>query len=117
VLIKERQNRAKWLKRATKLFRCQTPQLDASTPELVPTVRVSVSRVPASRCQTPQLPNWRRTGEVLLEHIEDTSTFHVSEAEATRDFGALPRVRAGAEIIIERNACPVSEKGRTPTKR
>jgi prevent-host-death family protein len=34
---------------------------------------------------------------------------HVSEAEAASDFGVLlERVRAGAEIIIERDAEPVA---------
>jgi antitoxin (DNA-binding transcriptional repressor) of toxin-antitoxin stability system len=37
------------------------------------------------------------------------ATFHVSEAEATRDFAALlARVRAGAEIVIESNMSPVA---------
>lgn len=34
---------------------------------------------------------------------------HISEAEATSDFASLlERVRAGAEVIIERNAQPVA---------
>ena len=37
------------------------------------------------------------------------ATFHVSEAEAARDFAALlARVRAGEEIIIESNLAPIA---------
>jgi len=37
------------------------------------------------------------------------ATFHISEAEAMRDFGALlAHVRAGAEVVIENNLCPVA---------
>lgn len=33
----------------------------------------------------------------------------ISEAEAARDFAALmARVRSGAEVVIESNACPVA---------
>jgi antitoxin (DNA-binding transcriptional repressor) of toxin-antitoxin stability system len=36
-------------------------------------------------------------------------TIHISEAEAASDFaGLLARVRAGMEVIIERNAQPVA---------
>lgn len=35
------------------------------------------------------------------------ATFHISEAEAARDFaGLLARVRAGAEVVIEEPASP-----------
>jgi antitoxin (DNA-binding transcriptional repressor) of toxin-antitoxin stability system len=35
------------------------------------------------------------------------ATFHISEAEAARDFaGLLTRVRAGAEVVIEDGAWP-----------
>jgi prevent-host-death family protein len=37
------------------------------------------------------------------------ATFHISEAEATRDFAdLLARVRAGAEVVIESNAYPIA---------
>jgi antitoxin (DNA-binding transcriptional repressor) of toxin-antitoxin stability system len=37
------------------------------------------------------------------------ATFHISEVEAARDFAALlARVRAGAEVVIERDATPVA---------
>jgi antitoxin (DNA-binding transcriptional repressor) of toxin-antitoxin stability system len=37
------------------------------------------------------------------------ATFHISEAEATRDFAdLLARVRAGAEVVIESDAYPVA---------
>jgi antitoxin (DNA-binding transcriptional repressor) of toxin-antitoxin stability system len=37
------------------------------------------------------------------------ATFHISEAEAARDFaGLLARVRAGAEVVIEGEAFPVA---------
>jgi antitoxin (DNA-binding transcriptional repressor) of toxin-antitoxin stability system len=37
------------------------------------------------------------------------TTFHVSEAEAAREFaGLLARVRAGAEVVIEDGAHPVA---------
>lgn len=37
------------------------------------------------------------------------ATFHISEAEATRDFaGLLARVRAGAEVVIESDAHPIA---------
>lgn len=39
----------------------------------------------------------------------DMATFHISEAEAARDFaGLLARVRAGAEIIIESGSYPAA---------
>ena len=35
------------------------------------------------------------------------ATIHISEAEAARDFaGQMARVRAGAEIVIEKEASP-----------
>jgi hypothetical protein len=35
------------------------------------------------------------------------ATIHISEAEAARDFaGLMARVRAGAEIVIEKDASP-----------
>jgi antitoxin (DNA-binding transcriptional repressor) of toxin-antitoxin stability system len=37
------------------------------------------------------------------------AVIHISEAEATRDFGALlARVRAGAEVVIESGTLPVA---------
>lgn len=37
------------------------------------------------------------------------ATFHISEAEAARDFAALlARVRAGAEVVIEEDSRPVA---------
>lgn len=37
----------------------------------------------------------------------DMATIHISEAEAARDFaGLMARVRAGAEIVIEKDASP-----------
>ena len=37
------------------------------------------------------------------------ATFHISEAEAARDFaGLLARVRAGAEVVIEEDSRPVA---------
>ena len=37
------------------------------------------------------------------------ATFHISEAEAARDFaGLLARVRAGEEVVIESDARPVA---------
>jgi antitoxin (DNA-binding transcriptional repressor) of toxin-antitoxin stability system len=37
------------------------------------------------------------------------ATFHISEAEATRDFAdLLARVRAGAEVVIESDAYPIA---------
>jgi len=37
------------------------------------------------------------------------AVFHISEAEATRNFSALmERVRAGAEVVIEAGALPVA---------
>ena len=37
------------------------------------------------------------------------AAIHISEAEAASDFaGLLARVRAGAEVIIERNSMPVA---------
>jgi antitoxin (DNA-binding transcriptional repressor) of toxin-antitoxin stability system len=37
------------------------------------------------------------------------ATIRISEAEAARDFAAvLARVRAGAEVVIESDACPVA---------
>ncbi|MGO9339327.1 MAG: hypothetical protein ACLPY1_17665 [Terracidiphilus sp.] len=37
------------------------------------------------------------------------ATFHISEAEAVRDFaGLMTRVRAGAEVVIESGAHPVA---------
>ena len=37
------------------------------------------------------------------------ATFHISEAEAARDFaGLMARVRAGAEVVIESDAYPVA---------
>jgi antitoxin (DNA-binding transcriptional repressor) of toxin-antitoxin stability system len=37
------------------------------------------------------------------------ATFHISEAEAAREFaGLMARVRAGAEIVIENDARPVA---------
>jgi antitoxin (DNA-binding transcriptional repressor) of toxin-antitoxin stability system len=37
------------------------------------------------------------------------ATFHVSEAEAARDFAALlARVRAGEEVVIEGNLSPIA---------
>ena len=37
------------------------------------------------------------------------ATIHISEADAARDFaGLLARVRAGAEVVIERDAYPVA---------
>ena len=37
------------------------------------------------------------------------ATFHISDAEAARDFaGLLARVRAGEEIVIESDARPVA---------
>jgi prevent-host-death family protein len=39
----------------------------------------------------------------------DKPVIHISEAEATSDFaGVLARVRAGVEVIIERDARPVA---------
>jgi antitoxin (DNA-binding transcriptional repressor) of toxin-antitoxin stability system len=39
--------------------------------------------------------------------IESMGTIHMSEAEAARDFpGLMARVRAGAEIVIEKEASP-----------
>jgi antitoxin (DNA-binding transcriptional repressor) of toxin-antitoxin stability system len=41
--------------------------------------------------------------------IMSMATFHISEAEAARDFaGLLARVRAGAEVVIENDICPVA---------
>jgi antitoxin (DNA-binding transcriptional repressor) of toxin-antitoxin stability system len=37
------------------------------------------------------------------------ATFHISEAEASRDFaGLIARVRAGAEVVIDSGAYPVA---------
>lgn len=37
------------------------------------------------------------------------ATFHISEADAAREFaGLMARVRAGAEIVIESNSRPVA---------
>lgn len=37
------------------------------------------------------------------------ATFHISEAEAARDFaGLLARVRAGAEVVIEEDSRPIA---------
>lgn len=39
--------------------------------------------------------------------IVSMETIHISEAEAERDFsGLMARVRAGAEIVIEKEAAP-----------
>jgi antitoxin (DNA-binding transcriptional repressor) of toxin-antitoxin stability system len=37
------------------------------------------------------------------------ATFHISEADAARDFaGLMARVRAGVEVVIESDASPVA---------
>ncbi len=42
-------------------------------------------------------------------HSMDKLVVHISEAEAARDFASLlARVRAGAEVVIERDARPVA---------
>lgn len=47
------------------------------------------------------------------------ATFHISEAEAARDFaGLLARVRAGAEIVIESDTHPAAVlRAATPPRR
>ena len=47
------------------------------------------------------------------------ATFHISEADAAREFaGLMARVRAGAEIVIENDARPVAVlRSPTPPRR
>ena len=46
------------------------------------------------------------------------ATFHVSEAEAARDFiGLLARVRAGEEIVIEADHAPIAVLRPAPENR
>lgn len=41
--------------------------------------------------------------------ILNMATYHISEAEAVRDFaGLLARVRAGAEVVIEEDSRPIA---------
>jgi antitoxin (DNA-binding transcriptional repressor) of toxin-antitoxin stability system len=41
--------------------------------------------------------------------MKGMATFHISEVEAANDFaGLMTRVRAGAEVVIERGAHPVA---------
>ena len=48
-----------------------------------------------------------RTGELGRGMILCMATIRISEAEAARDFaGLMERVRAGAEIVIEKPASP-----------
>ena len=45
----------------------------------------------------------------VYNHVMAKDVVHISEAEAANNFGALmERVRAGAEVIIERDAKPVA---------
>ena len=45
----------------------------------------------------------------VYNHVMAKDVEHISEAEAANNFGALmERVRAGAEVIIERDAKPVA---------
>ena len=45
----------------------------------------------------------------VYNHVMAKDVVHISEAEAANNFGALmERVRAGAEVIIERDAKPLA---------
>ena len=45
----------------------------------------------------------------VYNHVMAKDVVHISEAEAANNFGALmERVRAGAEVVIERDAKPVA---------
>ena len=70
------------------------------------------SAQPASRCPNAK----RRSCTQASQHFEKRynvhmarEVIHISEAEAARDFlSLLSRVRAGADVIIERDAQPVA---------
>jgi antitoxin (DNA-binding transcriptional repressor) of toxin-antitoxin stability system len=51
--------------------------------------------------------------------ILNMATFHISEADAARDFaGLMARVRAGAEVVIESGASPIAVlRASTPPRR
>jgi len=45
----------------------------------------------------------------VYNHVMAKDVVHISEAEAANNFGALmERVRAGAEVVIERDAKPIA---------
>jgi antitoxin (DNA-binding transcriptional repressor) of toxin-antitoxin stability system len=45
----------------------------------------------------------------MYNRVMAKNVIHISEAEATRDFASLlERVRAGAEVVIEKDALPVA---------